>query len=87
LLYTIVHPTKKVFTGRGCIIYIKGTLKAYQIASQETEFIEFIQDLLAYSWVHFPGHHAFGSLHYLLVMVAIDNLQGKTPYYLEHFPQ
>ena len=41
--YTIFHPTKKVFTGRGCIIYIKGTLKAYQIESQETEFIEFIQ--------------------------------------------
>jgi hypothetical protein len=37
------HPTKKVFTGRGYIIYIKGTLKAYQIESQETEFIEFIQ--------------------------------------------
>ena len=41
--YTIFHPTKKVFTGRGCIIYIKGTFKAYQIESQETEFIEFIQ--------------------------------------------
>jgi hypothetical protein len=31
---------------------------------------------------HFPG-----TLQYLLVMVVIDNLQGKTPYYLEHFPQ
>jgi hypothetical protein len=41
--YTIFHPTKKVFTGRGYIIYVKGTLKAYQIESQETEFIEFIQ--------------------------------------------
>ena len=41
--YTIFHPTKKVFTDRGCIIYIKGTLTAYQIESQETEFIEFIQ--------------------------------------------
>ena len=41
--YTIFHPIKKVFTGRGSIIYIKGTLKAYQIESQETEFIEFMQ--------------------------------------------
>ena len=41
--YTIFHPIKKVFTGKGSIIYIKGTLKAYQIESQETEFIEFIQ--------------------------------------------
>jgi hypothetical protein len=24
---------------------------------------------------------------YLLVMIAIDNLQGKTPYYFAHFPQ
>lgn len=41
--YTIFHPTKQVFTSRGCIIYIKGTLKEYKIKSQETEFIEFIQ--------------------------------------------
>ena len=38
--YTIFHSTKKVLTDRG---YIKGTVKAYQIESQETEFIEFIQ--------------------------------------------
>ena len=32
--YTLFNPTKKVFTGRGCIIYIRGTLKAYQIESR-----------------------------------------------------
>lgn len=41
--YTLHHPTKKSYTGRGCIIYTNNKLNAYIVGNEETELIEYIQ--------------------------------------------
>lgn len=41
--YTLYHPSQKIFTARGCVIYTKETIQAFEIDSFDFEYIEHIQ--------------------------------------------
>ena len=41
--YDIFKPSKKTFTGRGCLLYVKNSIHAYEIETKDTKYIQYTQ--------------------------------------------